>query len=88
MGSRKTIACLGDQSGVFTSTRIHSSMTPTEIASSAAPGLGSVLSRCEFTRTACSFPSGVPSEIRTTMLVRFTYVLYNRLFIMSNLQTS
>ncbi len=67
------------------STRIHSSITPTDMASSAAPGEGSVLSTCEFTRTACCFPSSVPSETRTMMFVRLTYVLYNRLPIMSNL---
>lgn len=83
---RKTIACLGDHSGVLTNTRMHSNIMPTEMASSAAPGLGSVLSRCEFTKTECALPSGVPSEMRTTMLVRLTYVLYRRLFIMSKLK--
>src|SRR5258708_18015699 len=63
------------QPGVWVSTRIQSSMTPTESASSAAPGLGKVLSRCALTSTAWLFPSGVPSDTRMTMLVRLAYGL-------------
>lgn len=51
--------CVGSQVGVFVKTRIHSSITPTDSASSAAPGLGSVLSRCAFTSTACPFATFV-----------------------------
>jgi len=42
---QKIIACFGDQSGVSTRTRMQSNMMPTGSASSAAPGLGNVLSR-------------------------------------------
>jgi len=43
---QKMMVWLGVQPGVCVSTRIQSSMTPAESASSAAPGLGKVLSRC------------------------------------------
>src|SRR5216684_3117668 len=61
--------------GECVSTHIQSSMTPTESASSAAPGLGKVLSRCTLTSMAWCFPSGMPSDTRMTMLVSLAYLL-------------
>lgn len=79
------MVCFGSQFGVLMRTRMHSNMTPTDRASSAAPGEGSVLSTWALTSTECSFPSGVPSEITTMMFVSSTYVLYSRLPMISNL---
>lgn len=60
---------------LWMSTLAMSSMIPTVMASSAAPGLGRVLSMCELRRIARDLPSSVPSEIRKRTLVRFWYDL-------------
>ena len=68
--SQKMMAWLGVYPGVWVSTHKQSNMTPMESASSAAPGLGKVLSRCALASAACFFPSGVPSDMHIMMLVR------------------
>jgi hypothetical protein len=71
---------------LWMSTLATSSMIPTDMASSAAPGLGRVLSMCELSRIARDLPCSVPSEIRKIILVRFWYDLYSRSSIISNLR--
>lgn len=64
--NRKTIALFSSRSGVWPIIRRASNMTATPAASSAAPGEGSVLSRCALTRIAFSLLAGVPSDSLTT----------------------